>query len=375
MLPAAPSELSELSSAERRAERAAELASAALEILDGADAGRTFPLDGPVLRIGRGLECNIRLEDPTVAPVHCLVLLDQAGTWRLTRVAAQADLRIDGIRSQTHRFEDAPAILQVGRVRLRFRPSGGLPIPEPVDDLAPPMPEPHSLSADLVLPDPHSTSQMALVSGGPVRLRGCTRVVAPFLMQRRPVSNRQYLEYLAESGAPAPEHWLGARPPAHLGDHPVVGVQRAEASGYAQWRGLRLPSSAEWVAAALGTGERRFPWGHHWEVARCACRESGATGPVAVDTMPAGATPEGCLHMLGNVWEWTGVDDLGLCDEPDRAVVLGGAFGTECNRGSELPNTTVHQSKAYDYLGFRCAADIELIDTPSIPGQGLRGPF
>lgn len=337
---------------------------AALELLGGADAGRIFPLDTAPMRLGRSPDCNIQLSDPTVAPLHAILIIDHSGEWRVTRVDAQASLRVDGAARQSASLGDHAAVLEVGRVRLRYLP----PVREaahartaeasswPETELARAVPT----TDDLVLPPPASPEDMVLVAGGPVRLGGKGRAVAPFLLQRAPVTNRQFLDYLEESGAPLPAHWLGARPPVHLDAHPVVGVTQAEARAYAEWRGLRLPEAGEWALAARGAEGRRFPWGPRWDAARVACREGGAAGTVPVTALGHGASPEGIVHLLGNVWEWTAADDLALGLEPGRTLVLGGAFSTDCARGAELPMSSVDVGKAYDYLGFRCASDLEL---------------
>src|SRR5205823_14261426 len=48
--------------------------------------------------------------------------------------------------------------------------------------------------------------------------------VAGFRIDRTPVTNAAYADYLRETGATPPAHWLGGQPPAGALDHPVVGV-------------------------------------------------------------------------------------------------------------------------------------------------------
>lgn len=88
-------------------------------------------------------------------------------------------------------------------------------------------------------------------------------------------------------------------------EHPVAEVTWAGAAGYCAWRGARLPSEAEWEAAARGLQGRRFPWGDAMPDATRATigRRSGDTAPVG--SAPAGATPEGVQDLAGSLAEWT----------------------------------------------------------------------
>lgn len=107
----------------------------------------------------------------------------------------------------------------------------------------------------------------------------------------------------------APRFWSDALFNAPL--QPVVGISWFEARAYANWlaaqTGLpfRLPTEAEWEAAARGPEGRRFAFGD--AATRLACNTVEAhlrqTAPVGV--FPAGDTPEGLVDMTGNVWEWT----------------------------------------------------------------------
>ena len=44
-------------------------------------------------------------------------------------------------------------------------------------------------------------------------------------------------------------------------NHSVIGVSWHSAVAYAAWRGMRLPTEAEWEKASRGTNARRWPWG------------------------------------------------------------------------------------------------------------------
>jgi iron(II)-dependent oxidoreductase len=88
-----------------------------------------------------------------------------------------------------------------------------------------------------------------------------------------------------------------------------VYVTWAEARAYAAWRGLRLPSEAEFHRAAYGTpsgGERRYPWGDAIPDGRLP----GNFDFERWDPEPAGLRPEsvsafGVHDLVGNGWEWT----------------------------------------------------------------------
>lgn len=89
-------------------------------------------------------------------------------------------------------------------------------------------------------------------------------------------------------------------------DLPVVHVNWFEADAYCKWAGRRLPTEAEWEAAA---GNHRYPWGDDSPGARAHL--DGRLGRcVSVSSYPAGDTPNGVRQMIGNVWEWTASDFL-----------------------------------------------------------------
>ena len=131
-----------------------------------------------------------------------------------------------------------------------------------------------------------------------------------FYLCKYPVTNAQYAAFIKATKYPKPEKvgWFGLKPPAQKMDHPVVGVSWNDALAYCKWlseqtgRPYRLPTEAEWEKAARGEEGRIYPWGNEWEEGRCNNDNGGTT---AVTAYPNGASPYGCLDMIGNASEWT----------------------------------------------------------------------
>jgi iron(II)-dependent oxidoreductase len=129
----------------------------------------------------------------------------------------------------------------------------------------------------------------------------------PFEIDRTPVTNGAFAEFIADTGAQAPMYWepdgdggwvrtaMGVTAELEPG-HPVVHVDWRQADAYARWTGARLPTEIEWEAAAAGAG-----------------RERANLDLLGFGTAPAGAYSDapsdcGAVQMLGDVWEWTSSD-------------------------------------------------------------------
>jgi formylglycine-generating enzyme required for sulfatase activity len=169
-----------------------------------------------------------------------------------------------------------------------------------------------------------------------------------FAITVTPITNRQYLAFVAASGQRAPEvdartwrgyglihpyertrrhAWSGGRPPECRLDHPVVLVSHGDAEAYAAWLSARtgqrwrLPTGREWEKAARGLEGRLFPWGGDWDPARLNSHDAGPFDTLPVGSFPAGASPFGLLDAAGQVYEWTG-DPVG----EGRFLVRGGSW-------------------------------------------------
>jgi ergothioneine biosynthesis protein EgtB len=145
-------------------------------------------------------------------------------------------------------------------------------------------------------------------------------LLTPHALAHRPVTNGEWMEFIADGGYADPRHWLsdgwawvraeGVEAPlywrreeagwtrfGHDGRHPVnpaapvTHVSLYEADAYASWAGARLPTEAEWESAAA------------------------SLDPLAGNQLDRGGMaprPRACesdcelSQMFGDVWEWTG---------------------------------------------------------------------
>ncbi|MEM6568020.1 MAG: SUMF1/EgtB/PvdO family nonheme iron enzyme [Planctomycetota bacterium] len=172
----------------------------------------------------------------------------------------------------------------------------------------------------------------------------------------------------------APLRGGAAQPTSWATDVPVVGMPLLEARRAAALRGMRLPTTEEWVWCAIGPRSRRYPAGRRQRgLANTLELELFRRTPVGA--FESGRTPlTGIFDLLGNVWEWTDpprpagdwrVINAGAWPidggRSAPAWVLGGSYLTPARAmfgrdRSLLAQGATAQHRASD-LGLRCVAD------------------
>ena len=85
-------------------------------------------------------------------------------------------------------------------------------------------------------------------------------------------------------------------------EQPRVNVTWFEAEAYANWRGGRLPTEAEWEYAARGPASNIYPWGSTFDTLKTNIISS--SGLTAVGSFPKGVSSFGVHDMAGNAMEW-----------------------------------------------------------------------
>jgi len=215
-----------------------------------------------------------------------------------------------------------------------------------------------------------STEDMVYLEGGsflmgndevPEEAPEVETYVEPFYLDKYPVTNRQYAEFLAETGYPEPKFW---RNPQYNGPlQPVVGVSWADAGAYAAWAGKRLPTEREWEFAARGRENRRYPWGHQEPSSMRSNYGDFLNMPSIVTMHEEGRTPEGIHDLGGNVYEWTGdlyapydpaKREAVLKSAPPRRVVRGGSWHSPASELRCTFRKAMFPDVQLDTVGFRC---------------------
>lgn len=190
--------------------------------------------------------------------------------------------------------------------------------------------------------------------------------VEPFRIGRTAVTNAEYARFVEATGHRPPGSWPGRRVPTGQEDVPVTYVSWSDASSFCAWAGGRLPTEAEWEAAAGGDG-RLWPWGDALPTPELAVFDRGIGGPAPAGGCPAGASPAGALDLAGNVAEWVSsayrpypyVAVDGREDTAARGprVARGGAYIHGPGGIRVAARQSLLPGSIDTYVGFRIAAD------------------
>jgi iron(II)-dependent oxidoreductase len=222
-----------------------------------------------------------------------------------------------------------------------------------------------------------------------------------FQIARLPVSNASWMHFSEGGGYERREWWSAegwawkeeydiTRPGGWTADHrgerrlgsleplhphrPVVHVSWFEADAFARSRGARLPTESEWEKAATWDQEegeaRPYPWGDEPPAPGVHANvDQLVPGPAPAGAYPAGASPYGCLGMIGDVWEWTASEFSGYPGfrphpykeysepffEAGYRVLRGGSWATRSRVVTPTFRNWDHPQRRQIFSGFRVA--------------------
>jgi iron(II)-dependent oxidoreductase len=228
--------------------------------------------------------------------------------------------------------------------------------------------------------------------------------VASFEIDVNPVTNGEFLAFMAaggyrarefwsdagwrwltESGVSAPKHWAQEqgrwmtrvmdREIAVDPSHPVCHVCWYEAEAFARFAGKRLPTEIEWEVAAswdpAGGAKRLYPWGDTPADRSLANLDQLGFGTTPVGAYPRNVSPIGCYGMIGDVWEWTasnfgpwpGYESFPYKEYSEvffgteYKVLRGGSWATRPGAVRNTFRNWDYPIRRQIFSGFRCARD------------------
>ena len=196
-----------------------------------------------------------------------------------------------------------------------------------------------------------------------------TIALAPFSIDRAPVTNASFAEFIADADADPPMYWepdgeAAGRAPPWVGPRPSTGPAgdpRVVAPGRrVRALGGKAPTDrAEWEAAARGADPDRA----NLDQLAFGCAPAGAYADAPSEC--------GATQMLGDVWEWTSSDFLaypGFQPFPypeysevffgdEYKVLRGGAWATRRSVIRPSFRNWDYAKRSQIFAGFRCAKD------------------
>jgi serine/threonine protein kinase len=204
----------------------------------------------------------------------------------------------------------------------------------PLPSAAPALPP-----AERMVPVPADTYNVGKDPEGPNQSAKQAIALEEYWIDLYPVTNLDFQQFMPEWTIPPGKE-----------NHPVIAVTWDQADAYCKSLNKRLPSEAEWEAAARGRGldPQLYPWGRDPALALQLPNQTYEVG-----TQDFNVSPLGVYDMFGNVYEWVG-EPYGKLDAGKR-LLRGVRYSLPYDLAFRLEVAPTDANAIKD-AGFRCAA-------------------
>ena len=212
---------------------------------------------------------------------------------------------------------------------------------------------------EFVMGNPAGLVQQSALPAHKVRVKS-------FALDRHEVTVAQYREFCKATARQIP-----AQPRFSGEDHPVVNVTWSEAKAYAEWKGNRLPTEAEWEYAARGGNRSK---GFMYSGSDSLGEVGWYLDNSGEQTHPVGKKKPnelGIYDMSGNAFEWCSdwfsedyhsqspVNDPPGPATGEAKVLRGGCWYDGHHVATRVASRAFFDPQdTFMYIGFRCARDV-----------------